>query len=532
MKFMAYASVKNKNNTISRHAREMTMTRPAANTAGEAFPQVPLLPVILSGGSGSRLWPLSRREQPKPFIPLPGGGTLLGRTLARLRTLPHCGQALTVTSRDYYFLTRDTAGGRDPRAGDPEMAYLLEPCARNTAAAIAAAALWSQGALRQDAVLLVLPSDHLVDGEEGFALAVGQAWRLAAQGYLVTFGIRPGGPETGFGYIARGDTLGHGFRVERFLEKPARDVAETLAGDGRHYWNSGMFCFRADTLLAGLAEHAPEVLEGAAAAWQETRPNGDTWWLGASFSRSPDISIDYALMERSGQSAVVPANFGWSDLGAWSAFAELVAEDPAGNRFHGGEILGEDASGCTVFSPDRFTALLGVENLLVVDTPDALLVASRDRDQDVKKIVERLRRENSPLADTHVTTHRPWGSYTVLEEGEHFKIKKILVKPGAKLSLQMHHHRSEHWIVVSGTAKVVVGEEERLVMTNESTFIRAGRAHRLENPGILPLVLIEVQSGAYLGEDDIVRLEDIYGRTGTPGAEHAVPGKDGAVHRG
>jgi mannose-1-phosphate guanylyltransferase/mannose-6-phosphate isomerase len=472
-------------------------------------PQV--VPVILSGGTGSRLWPLSRTQQPKPFIPLPDGENLLGKTLKRVQALPHGGRLLMVTNRDYYFLSRDTIASALGADHEDRVEYLLEPKARNTAAAIAAAALWAQDQVGPEAVLLVLPSDHLIEDAAGFCAAVGKAARLAQQGYLVTFGVVPSRPETGYGYIAQGAALEGGFVVDRFLEKPNRETAEAYLAGGQYLWNAGIFCFTAKNLLQAMSEHAPAVHEATLAAWAQGQANGDTWWLGKAFSQSPDISIDYAVMESHDRVAVVPATFDWNDLGAWEAMGELLPADSEGNRGHG-ELLWEDSRQCVVYSPERLTALLGVEDLLVVDTPDALLIARRDRDQDVKRIVERLKGSSHPLADTHITVHRPWGTYTVLEEGEHFKIKRILVKPREKLSLQMHYHRSEHWIVVSGTAKVVVGKDERLVMTNESTFIAAGTAHRLENPGVIPLVLIEVQSGAYLGEDDIVRFEDIYGR--------------------
>ncbi|MGC9239931.1 MAG: mannose-1-phosphate guanylyltransferase/mannose-6-phosphate isomerase, partial [Acidithiobacillus sp.] len=401
--------------------------------------------MILSGGTGSRLWPLSRKQHPKPFIPLPDGENLLAKTFRRIQVLPHSGKVLTVTNRDYYFLSRDTLMDADLQDGSSvQVAYLLEPAARNTAAATAAAALWAQEQVGPEALLLVLPSDHLINDSVGFASAVEKAGKLAAQGYLVTFGVQPTAPETGYGYIAQGAPLFDGFRVDAFLEKPESEIAKAYLAGGRHLWNAGIFCFRAQTLLQEMAERAPQVLAAATAAWQESQVNGDTWWLGADFTHSPDISIDYAVLESSDRVAVVPASFDWNDLGAWGAMGQLLVQDEAGNRGHG-EILWEDSRRCTAYSPQRLTALLGVEDLLVVDTPDALLIARRDRDQDVKRIVERLKHDKHPLADTHVTAHRPWGTYTVLEEGEHFKIKRILVKPKEKLSLQMHYHRSEHW---------------------------------------------------------------------------------------
>jgi mannose-1-phosphate guanylyltransferase/mannose-6-phosphate isomerase len=487
------------------------MNRAASPVHGVQQPLV--LPVIISGGSGSRLWPLSRKSFPKPFIPLPGGDTLMQRILNRIAALPAVRDLLIVTNREHYFLTRDAL--TDCVCPVPPAAhYLLEPEGRNTAPAMTAAALWAQGQeALADLPLLFLPADHLIHDQEGFTRAAMTAAQLARDGLLVTFGVQPDRPETGFGYIQQGEALAYGHRVARFLEKPQRPEAEAMLSEGGFLWNSGMFCMTAATLLQEMALHAPEVLRSVQAAMESARINGDTTDLPASFAAAPDISIDYALMEKSQQAAVVTASFDWNDVGAWGAYSRMIPEDAQGNRLQCRDHTLLDSQRCMVHSPHRLTAMIGVEDLLVVDTPDALLIAHRDRDQEVKTIVQQLKDNGHASVDLHVTAHRPWGTYTVLEEGDRFKIKRIVVKPGHKLSLQMHHHRSEHWIVVSGTARIVNGEQERLILTDQSTYIPACTPHRLENPGVIDLVMIEVQSGAYLGEDDIVRFSDIYGRS-------------------
>jgi len=476
----------------------------------------PLIPVILAGGAGTRLWPLSRQSHPKPFMELPDGECLLQKTLQRVAALPEVALVLTVTNREYYFQTRDVYEAT-PVGQQIVHQFLLEPIGRNTAPAIAAAALQAQSLAGPDACLLVLPADHLVTDLDAFQEAVGQARMLAAQGMLVTFGIQPTRPETGFGYIEAGEPLAGdhgrllGQRVQRFVEKPDRAMAESFLQAGNYYWNSGMFCFQVDHLLEAFRTHAPEILAGAEECMEAIRQDGSMAELPTRFATLPDISIDYALMEKSNQVAVVPAGFDWSDIGSWSAYAELCPADSHGNRVQGDTVL-IDAHHSVVVSRERLTTLLGVDHLIVIDTPDALLVAAKDRDQEVKAIVAELKRRGHETHLLHRTVHRPWGTYTVLEEGPRFKIKRIMVKPGAALSLQMHHHRSEHWIVVSGTAKIVNGDAEHLIRTNESTYIPAGTPHRLLNPGVIDLVMIEVQSGEYLGEDDIVRFDDRYGR--------------------
>jgi mannose-1-phosphate guanylyltransferase/mannose-6-phosphate isomerase len=473
-----------------------------------------LIPVILSGGAGTRLWPVSREAHPKPFIVLPDGQSLMQKTLLRAAALKP-DSILTITNRDYFFITRD-AYAEAGLAPGIALDYLLEPTGRNTAPAIAAGALRLREQFGDEATMLVLPSDHLIRDFAAFADAVQAAAKLAEQGFLVTFGIAPTGAETGFGYIEADQSrkLGStGLAVRRFVEKPSLEKAEEYLASGRHYWNSGMFCFRVGEFLNELARCAPEVSEAVALAWQATpRDRIPAVIDPESFGRIADISVDYAVMEKATRVAVVPGRFDWSDIGSWQALGDLVPADAAGNRVQGEAVL-VDSKDCYVRSEDRLVAALGVQNLLVVDTPDALLIADRSRAQEVKSIVRRLNDSGHPSARLHRTVHRPWGTYTVLEEGPRFKIKRIVVKPGASLSLQYHHRRSEHWVVVSGSAKIVNGAHEITLDADQSSYIPAGTAHRLANPGEVDCVMIEVQSGDYLGEDDIVRLEDHYGRS-------------------
>jgi mannose-1-phosphate guanylyltransferase / mannose-6-phosphate isomerase len=469
-----------------------------------------LIPLILSGGSGTRLWPVSREAYPKPFIKLADGRSLLQKTLDRLVPLGDVAEVVTVTNREHFFASRDEYNASTLAS---RHFFVLEPSARNTAPAVAVGVLAAAARHGSDAVVLVLPADHLVPDAEAFAVCARQAERLANQGHLVTFGVPPVYPETGFGYIERGEALdAGGYRVERFTEKPSLETAQAMIQSGRFYWNSGMFCFRADAFLSQLEKLAPEIHTVAVQCWEGCESKDDHVHLSQElFGKIPDISVDYAVMERSDRVAVVPATFAWSDVGSWKAVSELTSPDQSGNRKQG-EAMFVDSRNCYVQSDSRMIAAVGVDGLIIVDTPDALLVASQDRIQDVKKVAQQLKLARHPTHLLHRTVIRPWGNYTVLEEGAGFKIKRIVVKPGASLSLQMHYHRSEHWIVVSGTAQVVNGEQQLLVRTNESTFIPAGHKHRLENPGRVDLVMIEVQSGSYLEEDDIVRFEDRYGR--------------------
>ena len=468
-----------------------------------------ILPVILSGGAGTRLWPVSRENHPKPFIRLADGQSLLQKTFLRAAALPGVGEVLTVTNREFFFQTDDEY--RAVNGGELPTAYLLEPVGRNTAAAIAAAAL-AVAQRDPETVLLVLPADHLILDEAAFAVAVEQAVQLATEGFLVTFGIEPDAPETGFGYIQA-----EGSRVVRFTEKPDAATAAAFVEQGGYYWNAGMFCFTAAAMLDDMRQHCPDILDAvhAALAKAHRADSADRVQIeldAGVFARVRDESIDYAVMEKSSRVAVVPCSIGWSDIGSWEALSRLLPADDHGNRCDGDVVL-HDVADCAIHADDRVVGALGVQGLVIVDTPDALLVASRDRAQDVKKLFAALKHRGDPTHKFHRTVHRPWGTYSVLEEGAHFKIKRIVVKPGASLSLQMHHHRSEHWVVVSGTARVVNGDAEKFVPTNESTFIPPCTPHRLSNPGIVDLVLIEVQTGLYLGEDDIVRFDDLYGRS-------------------
>lgn len=468
-----------------------------------------IIPVVISGGAGSRLWPMSREDFPKPFIELPTGGTLIGRTYQRAAGLPDVSNILTVTNRNFLFLTLDAYADTD--AKPVQNTLLLEPFGRDTAPAVALATLFAAENFAAEATLLLMPSDHLIDDELAFSNAVLRAVDLAQDDHIVTFGIVPGHPETGFGYIEV-----EGNEVRSFVEKPDLATARAYLNSGRYFWNSGMFCFKAATMIAAMQQYCPEILE----ATRSALTNGENGQHGIArtlepareqFANVPAISIDYAVMEKAGNVACVPVECGWSDVGSWSAMADLLKPDENGNRTSGHAVL-DETTNSYVHSEDRLVSLVGVDNLLVIDTPDALLVTNRNGAQQVKEVFNRLKVSGNEVAKLHRTAHRPWGTYTVLEEGDRFKIKRIVVKPGSRLSLQAHHHRSEHWVVVSGTAKVVNGEKEILLTTNQSTYIPCGFRHRLENPGILPLVLIEVQSGDYLGEDDIVRFEDVYGR--------------------
>lgn len=477
-----------------------------------------LIPVVLSGGAGTRLWPISREGHPKPFMRLPDGQTLLGKTYQRAAALtPAGGVIVTVTNRDHYFASKDIFN--ESQLGNHRAHFLLEPEGRNTAAAIAVAAEMVRREYGPDTLLVVMAADHLIQDTQAFKLSTEHALGLATQGHLVTYGIRPTSPETGFGYIEAGTALDErgGAQVERFVEKPDKATAQAYLESGRFLWNAGMFCFSAEAILRELTQFTPQIAEQAVTC-VDLSPQQVTASVvlqelhSTSFNAMEDISIDYAVMERSRQVAVIPAEFDWSDIGSWNALAALLPADEHNNRVQGEAVL-VDTANTFVMGDKRLVATVGVQDLIVVDTDDAVLVARADCAQDVRKVAKQLKQLNHEAYRLHRTVSRPWGTYTVLEEGSRFKIKRIVVKPGGSLSLQMHHHRSEHWIVVKGMANVFNGGgEPRLINTNESTFIPAGHKHRLENPGVIDLVMIEVQSGEYLGEDDIVRFEDHYGR--------------------
>jgi mannose-1-phosphate guanylyltransferase/mannose-6-phosphate isomerase len=479
-----------------------------------------IFPVIIAGGAGERLWPVSRETCPKPFMQLPDGQSLMQKTYLRAAALNGVEEILTVTNRELFFRTRDEYAQVRPAGSSFAQRFILEPMGRNTAPAIAAAALQLQAVYGEDAVMLVLSADHLIADSAAFAAAVEDATALALKGHLVTFGITPTHAETGFGYIERArDVLPEsraGYAALRFVEKPDAATAQAYVESGNFVWNSGMFAFTAGKFLSEIAAHAPDVLRevqvALANATVTEQPGGMVHELPqAEFAQAPNISVDYAVMENSDDVVTVACSIGWNDIGSWLALSELSAPDENGNRALG-DVYYHDSKGCYIHAEDRIVATVGVDDLIVVDTADALLITHKDRTQDVKKIVGQLKAKNHEAYKLHRTVHRPWGTYTVLEEGESFKMKRIVVKPGGILSMQMHHHRSEHWIIVSGTARVTNGEDVKLVHTNESTFIPAGNKHRLENPGKIDLVMIEVQSGSYLGEDDIVRFEDKYGR--------------------
>jgi mannose-1-phosphate guanylyltransferase/mannose-6-phosphate isomerase len=473
----------------------------------------PIVPLILSGGSGTRLWPVSRRTWPKPFMRMADGASLLARTLERALAVAAPGApVLTITGRDHYFITRDEYAACAPEAAERHR-FLLEPAARNTAPAILLGALDVADRHGGHAIVVVLPADHLVADLDAFVQSVHAAAALAAEDWLVAFGVPPDRPETGYGYIRRAGALGHGgFEIERFVEKPDLATAQAYLASGEYLWNAGMFCFRAQAMIDAAALACPEVLEAARACHLDTPRDARVVEFAAeSFRAIPEISIDYAVMERAHRRAVVPARFDWNDIGSWTAVSEQAPPDARGNRVVGEAVL-VDADGCFVQAETRAVALVGVSDLAVIETADAVLVAHRDRAQDVKRAVEALRAKAHPSTEHHVTVFRPWGSYTVLEDAADCKVKRLTVKPGQVLSLQYHHRRSEHWTVVRGTAKVRVGEVETVLERNQGTFIPMGVVHRLENPGSEDLHLIETQCGDYFGEDDIVRLEDVYGR--------------------
>jgi len=467
-------------------------------------------PVVLSGGAGVRLWPMSRERFPKQLLNLTSDRSMIQETVRRVSDPERFTAPLVICNEEHRFVIAEQLrhGGTGP-AG-----IVLEPVGRNTAAAVAVAAL-RISALEPEALMLVLPADHLIRDEPAFMAVVERAAAAAAAGHLVTFGIVPTAPETGYGYIRRGAALPGAdgvFRVAAFVEKPSRERAQAYIDGGDHFWNSGMFLFPAAKVLAELERFEPLVLAACRAALSGAASDLDFCRLEpAAFATAPSTSIDYAVMERTDSAVVVPADIGWTDVGAWSALWEIGAKDASGN-VEIGDVLSRDSRNCYIRSEGVLTAAVGVEDTVIVVTDDAVMVAARDKVGEIKGLVEELKRRGRDEPVNHRKVHRPWGFYQGLHTGDRFQVKRLTVNPGAKLSLQLHYHRAEHWIVVNGTALVTRGDEQVLLRENESMFIPLGTPHRLENPGRVPLNLIEVQSGAYLGEDDIVRLGDTYGR--------------------
>ena len=470
-----------------------------------------LLPVILAGGTGSRLWPLSREHYPKQFLRLTGDKSLLQNTALRAMHLPGVENLMLLCNEQHRFLVAEQL----QEVAAPLAALVLEPEGRNTAPACAAAAHHAMRLYGPDVVLFVMAADHLIREHKAFDQAVAQAVEQARAGHIVTFGITPTGPETGFGYIRAPGAGAAGAAIEAFVEKPDRSRAEGFLAAGGYYWNGGMFLFTAGTFLAELKRLEPDMYEASKAAVEQAATDLDFVRLDRqAFARCREDSLDYAVMERTDRAWLVPLDAGWDDVGSWSFLATLNP-DEAGNVTRG-DVLLEGAHNNLVHAESRLVALAGVTDMIVIETADAVLVAPRDRAQDVKKIVTRLKAAKRPEAADHPKVFRPWGAYETLVLGPRFQVKRISVKPGQKLSLQMHHHRAEHWIVVTGTARVTCDGKEFILTENQSCYLPLGATHRLENPGKLPLELIEVQSGAYLGEDDIVRFEDVYGRTPGP----------------
>ena len=469
-----------------------------------------LYPVILSGGAGTRLWPVSRVSCPKQFLPLLRGASPFQATLARVQRIAGARAALIVANEEHRFLVRDqlTAAGAVPAS------LYLEPCGRNTAPAAAIAAF---SLLREDpeALMLILPADHDIPDDAAFCQAVALGAPAAQAGRLVVFGIEARAPETGYGYIERGEPLAIAdgcFHVSSFVEKPELEIARRLVASGRHYWNSGIFLFGAARFIEELTRLQPELAAACrAAADSVTEDHGCRRIAPDRLARCSSISIDYAVFEHTDAAAVVPAVFSWSDIGSWNALWASTDKDPQGNATQGDVHL-HDVGGSYVHSSGRMVVAIGVEDLVIVETPDALLVANRTETQQVREAVEQLRLQGRPECRAHRVVQRPWGCYEDIDTGHRFRVKRLTVHPGAQLSLQLHHHRAEHWVVVSGTARITRGEETELLTENQSAYIPVGVTHRLANPGRIPLQIVEVQTGAYLDEDDIVRLEDVYHR--------------------
>ena len=477
-----------------------------------------LTPVILSGGSGTRLWPLSRELYPKQLLPLAGKQTMLQETAERLGGLD-AAPPIVVCNEAHRFLVAEQLR----QIGIAPQAIILEPVGRNTAPAIGLAA----NQVSADTLLLVLPADHVIRDIPAFQAAVRKALPAARAGKLVTFGIVPTGPETGYGYIrqAAADTDASTFPIAEFIEKPDAERAGQFFRTGGYYWNSGMFLFTAGRYLQELERHAPDIHQAAAAALGAARHDLDFLRVGrAAFEACRGDSIDYAVMEKTRDAVVVPLAAGWSDVGSWSALHEALPADAQGNVAHG-DVLVEDSTGCYLHAESRLVSAVGMKDHVIIETKDAVLVAPRHRAQDVKKLVARLKADGRAEYSLHREVYRPWGSYDSIDAGHRFQVKRLTIKPGAQLSLQLHHHRAEHWVVVSGVARITCGERVFMLEENQSTYIPVGEKHRIENPGKIPLHVIEVQSGSYLGEDDIVRFEDRYGREGSATWPRPVRGR-------
>jgi len=466
-------------------------------------------PVILAGGAGSRLWPVSREFYPKPLLPMFGSNSLLQDTVTRLDRISAVTRPLFVCNEEHRFLVAEQvrALGKDPEA------ILLEPEGRNTAPALTIAALYLVDK-DPDAIMVVMPADHVIPDQAAFSDAVEQGADLAEKGYLVTFGVLAHKPETGYGYIRRGNEIdGTGvFAVESFVEKPDFDVAQEYTESSEYFWNSGIFLLRGDRWLEEIGKFRPEILQACQAAMASSKQDSDFLRVDKqAFISSPSDSIDYAVIENTDRAAMVPLTTSWSDVGCWSAVWDISERDESGNVSKG-DVLVHESRNSLLLADSRCVAAVGLDDVIVVETADAVLVADKKRCQEVKAIIDQLKANNREEYRFHSRVYRPWGDYEGIDLGARYQVKRLRVKPGAKLSLQMHHHRAEHWIVVSGTAKVTRGEDVFILSENESTFIPVGTQHRLENPGTIPLEIIEVQSGSYLGEDDIVRFEDIYNR--------------------
>lgn len=465
-----------------------------------------MIPVIISGGTGTRLWPLSRKNKPKQFLSLFNDASLFQNTLERLKSYPEITPPIVVCNTDHRFMVAEQLLEIALQAQD----ILLEPCARNTAPAIALAAL---NAMHEggDPLLLVLPADHIIDNVSAFHAAIEKATPLAQQGSLVTFGIQPQTAHTGYGYIEAADPK-HPSKVNRFVEKPDLSTAESYLAAGNFFWNSGMFLFKASSFITELEKFAPEMLASCQAALANATKDLDFIRIDeATFANCPADSIDYAVMEKTEKAMVVPLDAGWNDVGSWSSLWENFPQDAQHNVFIG-DVVAEAVSDSYIHSESRLVTALGVKDIVLVETPDAVMVAHKDYTQEIKKIVDRLAQSERKEVNTHRRCYRPWGHYDSVDFGERFQVKRITVNPGASLSLQKHFHRAEHWVVVSGTAEVIRNDEKILLGENQSTYIPLGSVHRLSNPGRVPLEIIEVQSGSYLEEDDIVRLEDSYNR--------------------